>query len=408
MAQPWWKPVWSVPAALRAVRATVVVPSLFAMTDKVVGDPQMALFATFGGFATLVIAGFGGTRRDKLIAHAGLAVTGSLALIIGTLVSGTTWLAAVVTVPVTFAIFFAGIGGPNAASGSTAAMFAYVLPVVSAGDASTIPSRLAGWWLASAAGTIAVLLLSPRPPGDRLRAAIADLAAELAGRVGAAADGEVDRPGGDARGQGAAAGRVHSRRRTGRQGWRPPTRRCPASCSCSNGERSQASDAFDGHVNLTTARPADRELLRAAAGLFDDTHDLLTGRAADPDIAGLEQARADSAASLRDLSGRAGEPDARMAAAQAVHAQAIAVVARGAVADALIASRHAGPETIAAERRMWYGPRDALPRVAPGEASGGAGPSRRVLFRLSRTYAAFSPAVLALPARSACAGRRCW
>ncbi|WP_424562286.1 hypothetical protein, partial [Trebonia sp.] len=174
MAQPWWKPVWSVPAALRAVRATVVVPSLFALTDKVIGDPQMALFATFGGFATLVIAGFGGTRKDKLIAHTGLAITGSLALIIGTLVSGTTWLAVVVTVPVAFAIFFAGIAGPNAASGSTAAMFAYVLPVVSAGDASMIPSRLAGWWLASAAGTIAVLLLSPRPPGDRLRAAIAD------------------------------------------------------------------------------------------------------------------------------------------------------------------------------------------------------------------------------------------
>ena len=147
MAQPWWKPVWSVPAALRAVRATVVVPSLFALTDKVIGDPQMALFATFGGFATLVIAGFGGTRKDKLIAHTGLAITGSLALIIGTLVSGTTWLAVVVTVPVAFAIFFAGIAGPNAASGSTAAMFAYVLPVVSAGDASIIPSRSpAGGW----------------------------------------------------------------------------------------------------------------------------------------------------------------------------------------------------------------------------------------------------------------------
>src|ERR1700742_5106894 len=145
MAHPWWKPVWSVPAAMRAVRATVVVPALFAITDKVIGDPQMALFATFGGFATLVIAGFNGSWRDKLTAHLGLAVAGSLVLIIGTLVSGTTWLAAVVTVPVAFAIFFAGVAGPNAVSGSTAAMFAYVLPVASAGGASTIPSRLEGW-----------------------------------------------------------------------------------------------------------------------------------------------------------------------------------------------------------------------------------------------------------------------
>src|SRR5262249_49019182 len=99
---PGGNPLGSAPAAMRAVRATVVVPSLFALTFKVIGDPQMALFATFGGFATLVIASFGGTRKDKLVAHAGLAVAGSLVLIIGTLVSGTTWLAALVTVPVTF------------------------------------------------------------------------------------------------------------------------------------------------------------------------------------------------------------------------------------------------------------------------------------------------------------------
>ena len=64
MAQPWWKPVWSVPAAMRAVRATVVVPALFAIADKVIGDPQIALFATFGGFATLVIASFNGTVEE--------------------------------------------------------------------------------------------------------------------------------------------------------------------------------------------------------------------------------------------------------------------------------------------------------------------------------------------------------
>ena len=112
-----------------------------------------------------------------------------------------------------------------------------------------------------------------------------------------------------------------------------------------------------------------------------------------------------------------------MAAAQAVHAQAIAVVARGAVADALIASRHADPETIAAERRMWYGPHDALPRVAPGDqgvrgagaprergdpgADGGEPPCGCPSPGAAQ-YAAFSLAVLALPARSACAGRRCW
>ena len=40
--------------------------------------------------------------------------------------------AAIVTVPVTFAVFFAGITGPNAASGVTGALLAYVLPAASA------------------------------------------------------------------------------------------------------------------------------------------------------------------------------------------------------------------------------------------------------------------------------------
>src|SRR5215471_13294572 len=166
--RPGWLPRWSVPAALRAVRATVVMPGLFALTSGVIGDPQMTLFAVFGSFATLVMASFGGTKRDKALAHLGLAVAGSAALIVGTLVSGTAWLAAVVTIPVTFAIFFAGVAGPNAAAGVNAVLLAYILPVASPAAASTIGSRLAGWWLASAAGTAAVLLLSSRGERDRL------------------------------------------------------------------------------------------------------------------------------------------------------------------------------------------------------------------------------------------------
>ena len=46
-------PVWSVPAAIRAARAAIVMPGLFAIADKVIGNPQIALFAAFGSFATL-------------------------------------------------------------------------------------------------------------------------------------------------------------------------------------------------------------------------------------------------------------------------------------------------------------------------------------------------------------------
>ena len=69
--------MWSLPAALRAVRAAIVVPVLFAFADQVLENLQIATFAAFGGFATLVLVSFGGTRREKLRAHLGLAIAGS-------------------------------------------------------------------------------------------------------------------------------------------------------------------------------------------------------------------------------------------------------------------------------------------------------------------------------------------
>jgi uncharacterized membrane protein YccC len=331
-----------------------VVPGLFALTFKVIGDPQMTLFATFGGFATLIFANFGGTRRDKIAAHLGLAVAGSLAVIIGTLVSGITWLAALVTIPVAFAIFFAGVLGPNAAGGVNGALLGYVLPVASAGGAATIGSRLEGWWLASAVGTAAVLLLSPKSPGDRLRASAAAAAAALGHHLRAAVRGEATQADLDA---------TRAAKRTLMDTFAAtpyrPTGLATADQAMANvvqeleWSASLAGDAMAGHVDLSRATPADRDLLAGAADLFDATAALLSGRDVRPDFGELETARAASAAHQAQLTG---DPDAmRAAAAHAFHAQTIAVAARSAAADALIAARRADPDTIAAERRSWYG-----------------------------------------------------
>src|SRR5215472_12712273 len=84
----WWRVSWSRPAALRAIRATIVVPGLFALSFKVIGDAQMTVFAVFGAFGALVMSSFGGSRRHKAVGHLGLAIAGSVALTIGTVVSG--------------------------------------------------------------------------------------------------------------------------------------------------------------------------------------------------------------------------------------------------------------------------------------------------------------------------------
>ena len=172
-------PTWSTAAALRSVRAMVVVAGLFALASKVIGNPQVATFVAFGGFATLVLASFGGDRRDRFIAHLHLAVAGSVVLVIGTAVHSTTWIAALVTIAVAFFVLFAGVASANAASGATALLLAYILPAASPGTISMIPDRLAGWWMASAAGTVAVLVLNARPPTDRLRASVVHLTTVL-------------------------------------------------------------------------------------------------------------------------------------------------------------------------------------------------------------------------------------
>ena len=369
-------PKWSVPAAMRALRATIVMPGLFALTFVVIGNPQMATFAAFGSFATLVLASFGGTRRDKAIAHLGLALVGSAALAIGTAVHGTDWLAALVTLPVAFAIFFGGVAGPNAASGVTAALLAYVLPVASPGAIAEIPSRLAGWWLASVVGTAAVLLLSPRTAGDRLRASAATLANALAGHLEAAGRGEATPAGREA----TVAAKRELLTLSEATPYRP-TGLATADQGLANITEllewvsSLTADAFDGQTDTGPAALADRELLGAAARVLAEVGLLLNNEDVPAEdisrrIAELERARTASSTQQSELSGDQASVEA--AAQHAVHAQAIAVAARGAVADAMIASGRADPETVAAQRRSWYG-EEREGALAAGRLGGLAG-----------------------------------
>ena len=313
-----WRPGWSRAAGLRTLRAVLVIPALFALTFEGFGNSQLALFAVFGGFASLIVASFGGSRRDKVMAHLGLAVTGSVALIIGTAVSGTEWLAVLVTIPVAFGIFFAGVVGPNAASGVNSALFGYLLPVATPGTVSMIPDRLAGWWLASVVATVAVLLLLPPSPGGRLRAAAAGSARAQAACLRASVDGTLTTADGDA----AAQARNELASVFARTPYRP--------------------------TGLATADQA----LASIAGLLEWCGTLI-------DVGELERHRKASARchqSLDPASNSAEVSDSvEVIARRAIHAQTISLAVRAVVGDALIATRRADPGTIAARRRGWYG-----------------------------------------------------
>src|SRR3984885_11603230 len=278
-SRPAWWPAWSVPAAMRTVRVVLVIPPLFALTFEGFGNLQIALFAAFGGFASLIFAAFGGTKRDKLVAHLGLAVTGSIGLIIGTAVSPVKWLAVLVTIPVAFGIFFAGVVGPNAASGVTGALLGYVLPVATPGTVSMIPDRLAGWGVARVGSTGGV---PPPSPGDRLRAAAAASAHALAAHLEAAVKGTAT-----AADQAKCQAAKHELMNAFATTPYRPTGLATADQGLASvvqlleWRTALITDALDGHPNLDQADQCDRDLLAQAASVLSRAGDLLAGQATD-------------------------------------------------------------------------------------------------------------------------------
>src|SRR4029077_9258110 len=114
-------------------------------------------------------------------------------------------------------------------------------------------------------------------------------------------------------------------------------------------------DATDGHPDLDQAAQADRDLLARAAAVLSQAGDLLAGEgSAVPDIDAMDRQR-EAAAAYHQMAPDGDYDSVEVIARYAFLAQAIALVVRNIVADALIATRRADPETIAARRRGWYG-----------------------------------------------------
>jgi uncharacterized membrane protein YccC len=169
-------------AALRsAARAAIVMPAVFALADKVIGQPQTSIFAAFGSFAMLVLLEFGGPPWTRFLAYLGLACVGASFITLGTLCSRNPWLAAGVMAVVGFATLFSGVISGYFAAAATGALLTLVLPVTIPAPNTAIPDRLEGWGLAAGAAICAVMLLWP--PRRRV-----DLEREAAGALRAVAN----------------------------------------------------------------------------------------------------------------------------------------------------------------------------------------------------------------------------
>ena len=159
------------------------MPAVFAFADKVIGNPQTALFAAFGSFATLVLVDFTGPLRSRFVAYLVLACVGAGNIVLGTFCSRNVWLAAAAMAVVGFAILFSGVINGYFAAAGTSALLTFILPLTIRAPFSEVPARLEGWGLAAAAAICAHLLLWPSRPRTTLRSdaaracrALADLA----------------------------------------------------------------------------------------------------------------------------------------------------------------------------------------------------------------------------------------
>jgi len=179
----------------RSVRAAVIMPSVFAIAHATFSNPQVALFGAFGSFALLLLVEFTGRPHTRLASYGGLYVVGACFTVIGTVVSTHKVAAVVAMALVGFAVLFAGILAPQAATASTAALLTFVLPVAVAQPASAVGPRLVGWTIAAGFCITACMLVWPPPWHDNLRrrlaAAISAVARLADARAGGAEDAEA-------------------------------------------------------------------------------------------------------------------------------------------------------------------------------------------------------------------------
>jgi len=176
----------------RSVRAAVVMPSVFALAYGLFANRQVALFGAFGSFALLLLVEFTGRPRTRVVSYAGLYVVGSCFIALGTVVSTQKVTAVVAMGLVGFAVLFAGIVAPQAATAATAALLTFVLPVSVAAPASAVGPRLVGWTLAAAFCITACLVVWPAPWHDNLRRRLAAAVSAVARLADARARGASD------------------------------------------------------------------------------------------------------------------------------------------------------------------------------------------------------------------------
>ena len=183
-------------AVKRAGRVSVATCIGFYFSLYVVGETQMALYASFGCIALGALSEVTGEPRQRTKTYLAALVAGIVLVMIGTMLAFNTWAAAAGMLVVGFAVAYAGAGGPRVLGAATGLELLYILPSFPPYAPESLGWRLLGLVLAVTLLAIADRLLwpppSPTPFPHRLAEAIDDLRDRLAGLV--QPDGNRPRP----------------------------------------------------------------------------------------------------------------------------------------------------------------------------------------------------------------------
>jgi uncharacterized membrane protein YccC len=145
----------------RAIRATVVVPTLFGLAVAA-GSDVVALYVLFGAFTMLVFGDYGGPTHHRITAYVATTVAGLLLIVVGTALSESYVAAAIVAAFVAFALTLGAVIGPAVAQLRTPLVLAFVLPASVPAPFHDVDERLQGWALGGVVSLVVALLLFPR------------------------------------------------------------------------------------------------------------------------------------------------------------------------------------------------------------------------------------------------------
>jgi uncharacterized membrane protein YccC len=163
----------------KAIKVAVAVTVGLAI-GTLIGNPQLSLFASFGGVAMLLFADFPGGQSARLGAYLALFVMGAVLIVLGTLASAIAWLAVLGMAVVGFGVLFAGVLSAAAAAATRALLLTFILPVTVPGTLADVPARLGGWSIAAVLAIPAAVLIWPPREHDKLRSRAAEACAALA------------------------------------------------------------------------------------------------------------------------------------------------------------------------------------------------------------------------------------